>query len=738
LSEAQPSNLGIEDREGGAVASPQPGPSTGEPAKRETWQSVGITAKSVLFGLAGVTFIGIYSNTNDRVLKLSPLIGNHMPIGAFTIVLLLATIYNPIAGRLSRRLALETRELAVILGMMLMCSWLPGSGFYRYFHYSMIMPWTQESSHPEWQKHGTLSYLPDRLFPLRHDPGTDPSKHRDGSDEQRIAQQEYERVYGSFVRGIPEGDKHLPFAEAPFREWLPIMKYWAPLALFMTLCLGGLSWLVHRQWSHHEQLSYPIASVSSALIEKTGKHLTSDIFYSKLFWGGFAPVFGVHLINYLNQWFPAQVPKIPLTWQAYGELKDLFPVLGNSGYWQLASGKISFLIIGISYFIASEISLSMGLTTVALVFVGAEYFTFTGTAVAAEDQNCTMAGAYFAYFLILLFIGRHYYWGVIARALGIKRAKTEEREQVWAGRVFLIGLAGFVWSLSSLIGLDWFLSSIYAFSLIVYFLVFARVIAETGIPFNQAGFDTGVMIGNTLGFSAVGPAALVMMIFLGGVLNPDARECMTPYFANTFKIAEKVGVGLPKILIVGAGVTLFAFTLGFFAQTYSIYDKGAHNDGWAVSVSSVTFDLITKDVANLKDTGQLETSAATTGLAKIGLIKNNAGHGKQLKWLAFGMGAVLVLSLMRFRFAWWPLHPVIFLMWGSWTSVLTWGSFLIGWLIKVLIVRFGGGRTYQSQKPLFIGIIMGEIVAVAMVLLVGFVYYSMTGLLPKNTDILPG
>ena len=98
----------------------------------------------------------------------------------------------------------------------------------------------------------------------------------------------------------------------------------------------------------------------------------------------------------------------------------------------LHPGKISFLIIGVSYFIASEISLSMGLTTAALVFVGAEYFTFTGTAVAAEDQNCTLAGAYFAYFLILLFIGRHYYWGVIARALGIKRAKTEEREQVWA------------------------------------------------------------------------------------------------------------------------------------------------------------------------------------------------------------------------------------------------------------------------------------------------------------------
>jgi hypothetical protein len=737
LSDAQPSPLGAPEPVERALTAVE-GTAAPTHAPRESWRALGITAKSVLVGLAGVTFIAIYSNTNDRVLKLCPLIGNHMPIGAFTIIIILAAIYNPLAARLSERLVFGTRELAVVFGMMLMCSWLPGSGFYRYFHYPMIVPWTQESSHPEWQKHHTLSYLPDRLFPLKHDPGTDPAKYPEGSEAQRIEQQEYERVYGSFVRGIPEGDKRLTLSEAPFAQWLPVMKYWGPVALCMALCLGGISWLLHRQWSHHEQLSYPIASVSTALIEKTGAHRTSDIFYSKLFWGGFLPVFGVHLTNYLNQWFPARVPKIPLTWSSYTELHELFPVIASSGHWQLTSGKISFLIIGISYFIASEIALSMGLTTAALIFVGAQYFIFTGTAVAAEDQNCTAAGAYAAYFVILLVVGRHYYWGVISRALGIRKAKPAEREQVWAGRVFLIGTAGFVWSLTALVGLDWFISVVYAFSLVAYFVVFARVVAETGLPFNQSGIDTGVMIGNTLGFSAVGPAALVMIVFLGGILNPDARECMTPYFANTLKMAENVGIRFPKLLAVGAGVTVFAFALGFFAQTYSLYDKGAHNDGYAVGVQSTQFDLITKNLATLKDTGQLDSAAATHGLAKIGLVINNVGHNKQLGWLAFGMVAVLLLALLRFRFAWWPLHPVIFLMWGAWPSALTWGSFLIGWVVKVLIVRFGGGRTYQRLKPLFIGMIMGEIVAVAMVLLVGFFYYSSTGLLPKNTDIFPG
>jgi hypothetical protein len=698
----------------------------------------GVTIKSVLFGLVGVAIIGVYSNTNDRVLKLSPLVGNHMPIGAFTIILLLATIYNPTLGRISARFRLGTRELAVILGMMLIASWVPGSGFYRYFHYSIVLPWTYENNHPDWQSQRTLSYLPDYLFPLRHEQGKRSEEHPEGTEAELAAQRAYERVYGSFVRGIPEGDKELELSQAPFREWLPIMKYWAPLLLFMALTLGALMWLVHRQWSHHEQLRYPIASVSTALIERTGKHITSDIFYSKLFWGGFLPVFLVHLVNYLNAWFPSKVPKIPLGWQASTELREMFPVLANSGYWQVATGRISFLIIGIAYFIASEISLSMGLTTAALVFVGAQYFIFTGTPVSIDDQSSTIGGAYFAYFLILLFIGRHYYFGVLARALGIRKPKPDDKEQVLAGRVFLVGSAGFVWALTSLMGIDWLISVIYAFALVGYFLVLARIIAETGIPFYQPGFDAGVMMGNVLGFSAVGPAALVMIIYLGGVLNPDTRECMTPYVANTLKIADNVGVRLPKMLAVGAAATLFALAIGFVAQTYNIYNKGAHNDAYALEVPGRTFDRVTTDLANLKDTGEYNTASATRGFAKLALIKNNVGHGRQLGWLAFGMGSVFLLALLRFRFASWPLHPVLFLLWGTWTSALTWGSFLIGWLIKVLIVRFGGGRTYQSGKPLFIGLIMGEIVAVAMVLTAGLVYHLMTGLIPKNTGIFPG
>ena len=57
--------------------------------------------------------------------------------------------------------------------------------------------------------------------------------------------------------------------------WLPALLYWGPLVILMSVCVTALSLFVHRQWAHHEQLSYPLAQVglrtSSKCQEKNGR-----------------------------------------------------------------------------------------------------------------------------------------------------------------------------------------------------------------------------------------------------------------------------------------------------------------------------------------------------------------------------------------------------------------------------------------------------------------------------------
>ena len=59
----------------------------------------------------------------------------------------------------------------------------------------------------------------------------------------------------------------------------------------------------------------------------------------------------------------------------------------------------------------------------------------------------------------------------------------------------------------------------------------------------------------------------------------------------------------------------------------------------------------------------------------------------------------------------WPLHPVALLFVGNWYAHRVWFSVFLGWLSKVLIVRYGGSRSYRACRNLFLGMALGEVFA---------------------------
>ncbi|MCS7188163.1 MAG: DUF6784 domain-containing protein, partial [Armatimonadota bacterium] len=45
----------------------------------------------------------------------------------------------------------------------------------------------------------------------------------------------------------------------------------------------------------------------------------------------------------------------------------------------------------------------------------------------------------------------------------------------------------------------------------------------------------------------------------------------------------------------------------------------------------------------------------------------------------------------------------------GWAMENLWLMILLGWAIKGLVVRYGGMRAYQSLKPLFLGLVLGDL-----------------------------
>jgi hypothetical protein len=263
-------------------------------------------------------------------------------------------------------------------------------------------------------------------------------------------------------------------------------------------------------------------------------------------------------------------------------------------------------------------------------------------------------------------------------------------------------------------------------------------VCETGIPFCQVGWQPAQLLASTLGISAIGPGPLVLLYWMGTILTQDPREAMMPYVATSLKLAERTGVDRMRLALVGCAALVLAMVVGFVSTTWGMYNFGASRDNWAQNIATSNIEEGSRAVATLVDTGAYEASAAAHGLAKIPLIADNTGKGRELGWIGFGIAAVVAMSLIRFRWAWFPLHPVMLLVWDTYPMQHLWFSFMLGWLAKLLVVRFGGGRVYQNLRPLFLGLIAGELCAVVGTLCCGWVYWIVTGLNPKTYGVFPG
>ena len=79
--------------------------------------------------------------------------------------------------------------------------------------------------------------------------------------------------------------------------------------------------------------------------------------------------------------------------------------------------------------------------------------------------------------------------------------------------------------------------------------------------------------------------------------------------------------------------------------------------------------------------------------------------------MAVGAVTTLALAALRSRFLWWPLHPIGYMIANSWGMHLNWGSFTLGWVVKVALLRWGGLRTFRRAVPFFIGMVVGDMLS---------------------------
>ena len=681
-----------------------------------------MTVRAILVGLIGAMFIAGVSYFNDQVLGLfgqSPISGHQIPVGVFGPLVVFLAVVNPLLLLTRRSWGFKPAETAIVVLMMLVSCSVPLRGLMENFPTTLGLPAHWNNVSPGWQKNKLMTYIPPALLPAggKLDPAA--------TDNM---------LTGMGKPGAPIGINLVPWG-----KWRDCLTVWMPLVVLMSVSVICLALIVHRQWSMHERLRYPIAEFASALMAPPQRGVVGPIFRSKLFWIGLAAVVAIHLINGINMWYKGALIQIPLAFDL-SAIRTRWPIIRDLPWGtRLTTPQIFPLVVGFSFFLASEVSLSLGLSQI--IFVSVAWILVTRGMNMSTDLltggpgGWMRAGGYMAFGFMVLYTGRRYYRSILQAALTFQRPPGVEPYAAWAGRILLLSLGGML-AIMIAMGLDWPLAILTIAMIMLLFLCVSRIVAETGLFFLQARWQPlGVLLG-FLGAYALGPKALILVGLLSIVLTLDISQSLMPYLVNGLKVCQNAGISPARSGWTAVGTYLASLVLAVIVAFWAIYNFGVNKTyEWSYKrVPSMVFVAANREVTGLKLSGELAASEALRPLERLTQLRPS----DRFLWSAgIGVAMVLIVGMLRLKFSWWPLHPVMFLVWDTAPMSALSHSFLLGWLIKTAVSRIGGHRSYQNAKPLMIGLIAGDLIGPAIFIIYGAIYYGVTGLLPVTYDYFP-
>lgn len=678
-----------------------------------------MTTRAVILGFLGAAFICGVSYFNDFILQQTYLVGNNMPVSVYGVLIIFCLVVNPLLGKR----AFKGKELALVVAMTLAACCIPGSGLMRTFTTSLILPHHFVKTTPGWKANNILDEIPPNML-------ADVSKDEDTA------------LIG-FVQGLGGPDKPFTLADVPWSAWKQPLLFWLPLLLTAWIALIAIAPMLHRQWAHHEHLPYPVAEFTNALLpDRSGK--LPAILKNRLFWIATICIFTIHFNNFLCTWFPESliyfnkhINLIPLA-----RLSTTFQRGGGAG---LLAPTLYFSVIGLAYFLASDVVLSCGIGPFFWCYVCGCFATY-GISLRANIDGVWYLGisplsmlnfgSYLGMAILVLYLGRRYYLSTLKQALFIKSGDIVEKHVVNGMRIFLV-LVPLLFIQLVRAGLEWPFAIIYIAGLFMFFIMISRVMAETGIFYIQPFFMPSGIVWALFGASAIGTRQLMILLMLCLTFVIDPRETLLPFISGSLKVNDDQSLKLGKATTTCALAMILGLAVAIPTTLFLQYKYGVPwVDSWSAQVvPKMPCDNVNVVAQRLIQQDQLEKAANYTTWERF---INARPEPKAMIASAAGIALVIAFAFARLRITWWPLHPVLFLVWSTEPQRRMAGAFLVGWLLKTLVSKYGGAKFYQLLKPMAFGLVAGEILGSIIPCLICAIYYAITKEIPPRFMVLPG
>ena len=281
------------------------------------------------------------------------------------------------------------------------------------------------------------------------------------------------------------------------------------------------------------------------------------------------------------------------------------------------------------------------------------------------------------------------------------------RAAVW----LLVGGCVFLLAWLRHAGMDWAPLIAFWLATLVLYLGLARIIVESGMVYLRGPITAQAFTWHLFGANGLGPAgaiglALTYTFFcdgktfgittlshiprLGTAMDPERRRHLVP--------AVLVGAGVGAAAVIG-----FILYQGYFvtgSYNFGVVSFNGSNDG-AVGIWRLTANRI-------------QQASFLTDWNRLGFL---------------GVGGLFtgLLFYLRYRFPGFPVHPIGFTISASNVLRSSAASLFLIWLIKSLILKFGGLDHYRRTAPLFLGMLMGYLAGVALGAVVDTIWFNGNG-----------
>ena len=632
-----------------------------------------LTLRSVVLGTVMAVFVNVGAPYAKYILHSSLMACDYLPFGVMLPFILVVLVVNPLVKILWPQSGFTPGELAVVFIMGLVGSTVPTFGLTGYLISTIASPYYNATTENGWAEY-LHPHLPGWLIP---------------SNELQ--------AMTWFFEGIPD-DQPIPWG-----VWVSPLFWW--MSFFAALIMGCfcLVSILRRQWVDKERVVFPLAQVPLVMMaESDGSGRLPVFMQTRTFWFGFA------------------IPVVIVLWNMVGYFLPTFPgiLLRNSVQLfrdaPVVQLNIYFPLIGFAYLINLDVAFSIWVFYLLGVIQMAIYNRF-GISAGASDNYCSpsavMSWQGFGGFVVLvgwgLWMARDHLKEVFYKAIG-KADGVDDRQELLSYRTSVIGLlVGLIYIVLFLLasGMSLLVAGVFLFAVFVLYLGVTRIVIEGGLVFLRGPMIAQHFTVYVLGVTSISPVNMAALS-VSYAWFCDVKSFFMPAAAHAAKLGNALQLRR-KAIVTAVVLSLLVSVITSMSYTLSMgYSHGAYNYGdWIFRGGSlVPYNAMVEKMRNPFD----------AGWDKLGVM-------------VAGMAVMSGLTFMRYRFNWWPLHPLGFPVADTLPVRLSAFSIFIAWVAKSLILRFGGIALYRKGEPFFYGMIVGFFLVCGLSFVVDMIWFPGQG-----------